>query len=84
MRFDHRRVDVDKRYYEDDIGLEDKGDATVPYLSATMMRRVTRLPEDRWHSFCATHNALVQEREGVAWIVEKLDGTLPRTDCLKD
>lgn len=74
VRFDHYRLDVDKRYYEDDLHLLHKGDGTVPFLSATMMGEVLKLPAARRHVFVTSHNGLTQEPEAVRWIIEVLRG----------
>lgn len=72
VRFDHRRVDVDHLFYEEQLNLENKGDATVPFLSASMMGRVLTLPQERWHTFITHHNGLVQTKDSLDWIVDVL------------
>lgn len=72
VRFDHRRVDVDHLFYENDTGEVNTGDGTVPYLSASMMGAITTLPENRWHTFNSHHNGLVQNKDALDWIVQVL------------
>ena len=67
--------DINKKWYEDDLGYDMKGDGTVPYLSGSMIEKVKDLYTYRHKFLDVTHNGTVKNKECIDWIKQKLEIT---------
>lgn len=79
---------VDELMYEDDLSYEMKGDGTVPYLSASIMEQVKKLPAERVCSFDTDHTGVIGAHnesnssldkgadKSVEWIIGILEGSI--------
>ena len=56
----------------DDLLYENKGDGTVPYLSATIMEKITELDGYRWTKQKVNHTETVQDADCRAWVEDIL------------
>ena len=66
---------VSKRYYEEDLAYNTKGDGTVPYYSSSISEQLDKLDSNRVFKYAAKHGEVVQKDECLEWIFAKLNHT---------
>ena len=78
LKFDYSWEDIDRSTFDKDyadIFYTNKGDGTVPYLSASMMKQIENLDRSRWDTFEYSHLPLIKHQDVFDWIEDKLDNS---------
>lgn len=73
VKFQYSNNGIDQLLYESDLSYDTKGDGTVPYLSASIIEQIEKLPESRWKTFSTDHSGVVKEKDCIEWIVDILN-----------
>lgn len=74
VRFSVNSTEIDKRLYESDLNYEQLGDGTVPFLSASMMNKMSGIAgvTKRCWFFIADHIGIVKDKTTKEWIADIL------------
>jgi pimeloyl-ACP methyl ester carboxylesterase len=59
IKFQWLNDEIDQLMYESDLAYNTKGDATVPYLSGSIMEQITKLPPTRYRTFSTDHSGTI-------------------------
>jgi hypothetical protein len=89
IKFQWSNDDIDQLMYEDDLSYEIKGDGSVPYLSGSIMERITDLDSGKYRTYDTDHGGIIghhNEKQpsvnsgadnSLDWIVQVLSDQTP-------